>query len=294
MTRILIATDFSTRSDRALRRAILTATQCGGTLILAHVVDDDQPGHLIARQRAAVSELLEQTAQTIISVDEIPTDAIIVTGDPFAGILRVAEETEPSLIVIGPHRRQLLDIFIGTTAERTIQRARHPVLMANAVPSGAYERPLFAMDFDEASRAAADAVKHMEFIAQSNLTAVHMFDAPAAPMMKRAMEGSDAIGHYVDQVGSNARAQFDKFLSAAGMTGFERLLWHHEGSPAAALLRGAEDRRADLLIVGSSQRAGLRKIVLGSVAQQVLAEARCDVLVVPQASGARSPVERAN
>ncbi|WP_262271421.1 universal stress protein [Microvirga yunnanensis] len=39
---ILAATDFSTRSQRAVRRAGLLARDCGAELTLVHVVDDDQ------------------------------------------------------------------------------------------------------------------------------------------------------------------------------------------------------------------------------------------------------------
>ena len=70
MKQIAVATDFSTRSDRALRRAVLLARQRGAALALIHVVDDDQPEYLIKSQRRAAEELLEQTAATIGRVDK--------------------------------------------------------------------------------------------------------------------------------------------------------------------------------------------------------------------------------
>lgn len=62
MKQILVATDFSTRSDRALRRAVLTARQVRAELTLVHVVDDDQPNYLIERQKTAAAEILQQTS----------------------------------------------------------------------------------------------------------------------------------------------------------------------------------------------------------------------------------------
>ena len=47
MKTILVATDFSPRSDRALRRAILIARRQGATLVLAHVIDDDRQERLV-------------------------------------------------------------------------------------------------------------------------------------------------------------------------------------------------------------------------------------------------------
>jgi nucleotide-binding universal stress UspA family protein len=286
MTRVLVATDFSTRSDRALRRAVLIASEFEAKLTLVHVIDDDQPTHLVERQRAAAKELLDDTARTITSVDKVRTGAVITTGDAFAGILRIADEIDPDLIVVGPHRRQLLDMFIGTTAERTIRRSRFPVLMANSVPAGPYERTLLAIDFDDASRAAAQAVERSTFLNRSNVTAVHLFDAPAVGLMKRAMEGSDAIDHYVGQEAIGANAQFQSFLSAAGLIGVERMLRPHGGSPAKTLLSLADKHRADLVIVGTNQRRGFQRMLLGSVAQEILPDANCDVIVIPVESDA--------
>jgi len=286
MNRILVATDFSSRSDRALRRALLLGAHSKAALTLVHVVDDDQPAHLVDRQQATARELLENTARSIDSVDNVRSDTVVATGDPFEGILRVADEIDPDLIVVGPHRRQLLDMFVGTTAERTIRRSRHPILMANAVPAGGYERTLLAIAFDDASVAAAQAATRMKFLKGSAVTAIHLFDAPAAGLMKRAMEGSDAIDHYVRQEKVSAHADFDSFLSAAGLIGVERLVRAHAGSPAAGLLSHADELRADLIVLGTNQRRGLERAFLGSVAQDVLRDAKCDILVVPPASGA--------
>lgn len=51
------------------------------------------------------------------------------------------------------------------------------------------------------------------------------------------------------------------------------------GSPGSVLLRAAEG--ADLLVVGSRGRGGLTGVLLGSVAQQLVRDAECPVVVVP-------------
>ena len=64
------------------------------------------------------------------------------------------------------------------------------------------------------------------------------------------------------------------------------------GDPAAVILQVAIDIDADLVVVGSHRRTGVRKLVLGSVAERVLHAAHCPVLVaVPKnyAGDAYSP-----
>lgn len=51
------------------------------------------------------------------------------------------------------------------------------------------------------------------------------------------------------------------------------------GSPVHAILRTAADIEADVIVVGTHQRKGLKKLMLGSVAGQVLQDAHCPVLV---------------
>jgi nucleotide-binding universal stress UspA family protein len=51
------------------------------------------------------------------------------------------------------------------------------------------------------------------------------------------------------------------------------------GTPARAILQTAADLEADVVVVGTHQRRGIKKLVLGSVATQVLQDAHCPVLV---------------
>ena len=53
------------------------------------------------------------------------------------------------------------------------------------------------------------------------------------------------------------------------------------GPAAFEIVRRAEERGADLLVVGSHGRGAIRRFLLGSVAERVLREAGCPVMIVP-------------
>lgn len=91
MDRLLLATDFSTRSDRALRRAALIADKSGAALTLLHVIDDDQPEYLIERQMEAASTLLDDAVKTIKQFDRVAANMKIMTGDVSSSIAQVAD-----------------------------------------------------------------------------------------------------------------------------------------------------------------------------------------------------------
>ena len=289
MDRLLLATDFSTRSDRALRRAALIADKSGAAITLLHVIDDDQPKYLIERHHQAAAMLLEDAVKTIRQFDRVEADMNIMTGDVASSIVQVAEEIDAAMIVVGPYRRKLKNIFIGTTAERTIERSDRPVLMANGMPSGVYERTFLALDLDDASRSAVRAARALGLIEGTEVTAMHAFDAPAAGMMRRAMEVPDAIDHYVAGEEAQARPKVEEFLAELDVRPELLLLRPIEAVPAQSILACAEAENAELVVVGTNRRRGAERLLLRSVATEILRQADCDVLVVPADSRGPSP-----
>jgi nucleotide-binding universal stress UspA family protein len=53
-----------------------------------------------------------------------------------------------------------------------------------------------------------------------------------------------------------------------------------EGNPAAAILRAARESHSDLIVMGTHGRTGLTRLVMGSVAEEVVRKAPCPVLTV--------------
>jgi nucleotide-binding universal stress UspA family protein len=52
------------------------------------------------------------------------------------------------------------------------------------------------------------------------------------------------------------------------------------GKPDEAIVKAAQAKQADLIILGSHGRTGLRRLLMGSVAERVIGQAHCPVLVV--------------
>lgn len=283
MGRILVATDFSARSDRALRRAVLESGRLGADLMLVHVIDDDQPAYMIERQREVAEELLGDAVRTFSDVDKVRADMTIRTGDPFAAILDAADDVDAQMIVIGPHRPRLSDMIFGTTAQRTIGDSSRPLLVANYMPSGPYRRILLAIYKEEASKEAALAARKLGIFDEAQLLTLHVFDAPALGMMQRAMEVPEAIDHYVSSEEQRASAAFGEFLSGLGLPPSRQMLRPDRGSPAHAILACAEEEAADLILVGSGKRSGVERLFVRSVAKELLRESPRDLLVVPLA-----------
>ncbi len=286
---ILLATDFSVRSDRALKRACLLARQFGAHLTVVHVLDDDQPARLMKAARSEAETLLAQTARDVEEHDGVQCDVTLALGEAFFGIIDTAAQRDAGLIVIGPHRRRILkDVFVGTTAERTIRESPVPVLMANGLPGGPHRSVMVATDLSDCSAAALRIAQAFADGGTAALTALHVFDPQAKALIGRAALGPDAVDAYVAEERTVAEADIRTFIAAAGCTPDNLLLREDLRGAAPEIQAGAKECAADLVVMGTNGRSGFAKLLLGSVAEQVLRAAPYDVLAVPVAEGAEA------
>lgn len=283
MKTILAATDFSTRSDRAIRRAILLAKQHDAAMVIIHAVDDDQPQRILKVERSETSAVLTELATTTREIDGVTCRARVVLGDPFEAIIKASDEDDADLIVLGEHRRQALkNIFIGTTAERTVRGSRRPVLIASAVPASFYRHVLIATDLSDASREAAYAVTSLGLDKHAAVSVVHVFDAFGSGLMARASLHEDDIKDYVEVERSRADQDLARFMQDVPIEPMYKMLKLNESSPSSAICMAAKEISADLIVVGTHGRTGITKLLLGSVAENVLRTSACDVLAVPK------------
>ncbi len=285
MDRIVVATDFSTRSDRAIWRATFIARRVGAALSLVHVVDSDQSPSMIEAERIAALSTLAETARTIEASDDIRVDATVKVDDVVPGVLAAAEEAGAKLIIIGPHRKRVSDIFTGTTAERMVRRSQTPLLVAVQAPSALYARTLLALEFDEASKSAARAALEMGLFGNTSAIVMHAFDTPARGMMQRAMEMPEAIDAYVADEGRGATSRLRELVAEIGLPPARQRVIAIQGSPARSILETAVQENADLIVLGASNRKGFERLLIGSVADDVLREAHRDILIVPVDGG---------
>jgi nucleotide-binding universal stress UspA family protein len=82
---------------------------------------------------------------------------------------------------------------------------------------------------------------------------------------KRLAHAPLAIQEYVEKIWSELPRKVVAHLRA--------------GQPSRSILQAAVDINADIVVVGTHRRAGLKKLMLGSIAQEVLEHAHCPVLI---------------
>jgi len=279
---IAVATDFSTRSDRAIRRAELLAEQAGHDLLLVHVIDDDQPQRLIDAAWASCDELLREFRETIASRSGLTVRTSLRTGEDFQQIPLAAQEAKAELIVMGPHRRQITcSIVRGTTAERTIRRSTVPVLVANAPPASPYKRVLFSAKLDAASTASIRRFQNSPYLGDADRMLLHVYDSIDKEMLSRAMVPGDERQNRLAQDKLLASEALTRFIDEHGLNIDHPIVRESCGRVAADILAVAAERQADLVTVAPGAKSVFEVAILGRVSLAVLRQAECDVLILP-------------
>jgi nucleotide-binding universal stress UspA family protein len=127
---------------------------------------------------------------------------------------------------------------------------------------------------DEAVRYITGAVwpKTTNFLVLSAVSPIFVGpgEAAAADAIARLLEEQEK---YHKEIAKRAAAR----LRDAGLTADARMV---VGDPRTALTDAARAEKADLIVVGSHGRTGIKKLLLGSVASHVVTHAPCSVLVV--------------
>ena len=133
LKKILFPTDFSHTGDAALALATSLARDSRAKLLIVHVEEPPVAyggGEMYYGMPDPATEDLRRMLYEIKPADPaVEYEHHLVTGDPAAAIARLAGSEGVDLIVMGTHGRSgLLQVLIGSTAERVIRTSPCPVL----------------------------------------------------------------------------------------------------------------------------------------------------------------------
>lgn len=158
-----------------------------------------------------------------------------------------------------------------------------------------FERILVALDGSAASNRGLKAAMELAVDQRATLLALNVVDdLSIIPAAETPYLPADYIDTYLDALRDSGRrtlATAETFARSCGVA-FKAVLVDTRGdSVAHTILREAQKLKADVIVLGTHGRRGLRRVLLGSDAEAVVREARVPVLLV-RAPERRSPGHR--
>lgn len=280
MRNILIATDFTADAERGLIRAAKLAKRHNATLTILHVVDSE-PAERAKAEDTALARL-DNLIRTHGELAGVAALAKVMTGNVAGSITAAAIETRARLIVLGARDQALMrSVLLGSTVERVVRNAQVPVLVANAEPEIPYRLCLAAVDFSDCSRNALQKALCLDRFTRGRVVVLHVFDVVAKGMLHYIGEHRDGIDGDVADIATTADHAMAAFLRHIDFGAAAHSPMLREGKAAPCILSVANELRPDLIVIGTHGRDSVARTFLGCVAEDVLLQARRDVLVVP-------------
>lgn len=272
LKQVLVATDLSGHSDRAVERALRLAAARGAELDIVHVMEEGLPAEAQAEVTAANENAIRERLAASPFADQVKVTIDLVVGSAETDIVERAVMANADCIVLGLHDRLLAENLAieGTLAETVIGSCTLPVLLVCSEPRGPYQTVVVGIDFSPLSHAAVQAA---------------VLIAPEAALhLVHAYEGDNDQAHMAEQrLKSFVSGESQVFERAALQAGLPELAVRtiaEQGDPRDALKTQINSRGADLLVLGTHGRTGLTRTLLGSVTTDLINAHLCDVLVI--------------
>lgn len=293
--RILFPTDFSRCAETAQTHAVLWARAHGAELHVIHarVYAEEQghdPSQFFPADPDELHVKLEENAQAElegmrrrISEEGVPVVLAQPRGIASAPtILEYADEHDIDLIALGTHgRRGLRRLVLGSVATEVVRHATCPVLTVRECEgqsaSWLPRRILVPIDFSEPSETGVSHARALADTAQARIDLLHVIETPRVPDVYGMTEYT--ITGDFEKVVDRAKEGLAAWIEQLG--GPERATAHVEqGHAAHQIVEFAERNHTEAIVIATHGLTGFERLLMGSIAEQVVQRAGCPVLTV--------------
>jgi nucleotide-binding universal stress UspA family protein len=283
LTKILVTTDFSPESDRAMDYALALARRYDARIYLAHVLVPDpflyaEPA-LAESTYEKVRQAAEQGMADILvsgKLRGIPHEVLLEEGTVWPVLEKLIEKHEIDLVITGTHGRgKVQKVLIGSVAEEIFRQATCAVMTVGPRFKGETAREvelkniLFATDFGAGAEKAAAYAFSLAQEHGARLTLLHVIQEATAfteESVRRQRE------NYIERMKQLMPAGAENWCKPEFRATF--------GAAAEEILTMARETNADLIVMGAKARKGLAGHMPVTIAYNVVTKAGCPVLTV--------------
>ena len=287
LKRIIVGHDLRAGGDKALRSAAVLARRCGAALRLVHVIEPQHSYQRISHPLTSpytLEEIAQKTGARLQrlaagpGLEQLQVEYEVRTGKPFVELIIARRAWQADLMVVGSASQPEVH-FLGSTSERVVRKAMVPVMVAKKLLGAEPKILLLPTDFSDCAKKAAKEALMLTESFSGRVVFLHVVDL--YPLYGVA---------YAEEFGVSAplpppapeliESEWQDFLSGLPLETVEWEKYTKEGDAATTILQEAEQKQADLIVMGTHGRTGLEYMLLGSVAEKIVRRADCPVLTI--------------
>jgi nucleotide-binding universal stress UspA family protein len=287
--RVLLATDGSVGSAVAERLVDSAPWPIGTSVEVVRVVEDRSGIPLVSSQdgaagRAAVRDALDGVSAQAegLRARGLHAEPVLLRGHAAERLVERIERGRPDLVVVGTRGiGRLGRVLLGSVSSAIVDHSPVPVLVARSERLG---RIVLATDGSDVADTAISTVVATPVLAGARVRVVSVASGGGAHATPEELAGAPdgavagSADPDLDEHTEMARRAVER-LAAVGLDAQPIVL---SGQPGPAIRELARAWQADVIALGTHGRTGISRLVLGSVARDVLLHAGCSVLIVPR------------
>lgn len=295
--KILWPSDRSEESDRSLAYASFIARKYRSSILGIHVTHRDT---FMSRlgvfdfDRKPLGDAFEQTEKDFeeyfdsirarLAKRGIRFRGKILRGEPGARILSTARREKADLIVMGTRGHGLLDrMLIGSTTLEVLRKSGIPILAfkKNEKRRAVIRHILVPVDLNEREDSALDYAMELAGRLGARITVIYVIRMVGAVYAMPTVLKSILVGSSREIVKRVEEAKLRHESEKHG-THVSKIIAKviHGLNPAVAISDYASAKNVDLIVINKHSRKGLKKQLLGSVAEKVIQISHCSVLAI--------------
>ena len=292
--KILVPTDFSETSNKAVSQAIMLAVKHRAELVALHarVLYQDDPSQIPQRlellkekEDKIEAELLDHMKRQIKKADIPKIKHEIIRGySAPSAILSYINSNKFDLVVIGTHGRSGLGHFlIGSVAEKVVRYANCPVLTVHnrSEAREEFKHLLIPFDFSDHARFALTVALEMAESDQTKVTLLYAVDRAVHPAL--FAWGMKSIFDIIPDIVEKAKKKMDEIIAEIPnplKARIEKKIV--EGLAHNEIVNFVQDSDVDLVVMATKGLVGLDRLLLGSTTEKVIRGAHVQLLTLKQ------------
>ncbi|WOD44580.1 universal stress protein [Hwangdonia lutea] len=273
---ILVAIDFTESSDYVLKNAISFAKTFKSKITLVHILPDDINNEKVSLlvKTAATSKLKEINAS--INNEGLETGEFVLEyGDYSDKVVSAADNINANLLFIGSGNKLKEEAFqLGSTAEKIIRKSNQPVFVVKNGETLNIKNIICPVDFSKESTQALNSAIIISRMVDAKLVILSVY-----PYFKYKFTKLDAAkmneARHVEHT-----KEFEAYLKGFNLIDLNYETQVMGGDPAAKILKSIKKNESDLLIMGTTGKSGISKILMGSVTEKVVREVPCSFITL--------------
>jgi nucleotide-binding universal stress UspA family protein len=277
--KILVAVDGSESSMHALKESFKLANSEKSWITVVSVMPSYEGDLDLVSVRNVTESMKKPFEDALSDAKKIANEkgalikTVVEEGEVCERIIDLSDAENSDLIIMGRRGlRRIERVLVGSVTARVIGFTQKDVLVVPKDAEIGLKKILLATDGSKYSEAAAERAIDLAKTYEGELKVISVVEAPS-----EVYEDSSRV---TENLIKKAKGYTEDVAKRAESAGIKAEAFVKTGKTCQVITEFAKEQKSDLIIMGSHGKRGLRRLLMGSVAERVIGLAACPVLVV--------------